>query len=134
MAQHSFQCKVISPEQEVLSVEAASAVFPAYDGEIGILVGRAPLICSLGIGIMRITTTGGDEKRVMVDEGFAQMLNNELTLLTDRARLPENENPQEARRALETATAMPIAHAQALEARDKAIRRAKARLKLINAA
>ena len=68
MAQASsgFQCSVITPEAVVLETRASSASFPAHDGEFGILRDRAPLVCKLGIGVMRLDTPDGPQ-RVFLD-------------------------------------------------------------------
>ena len=68
-----------------MDCEASFVVFPAHDGEMGILKGRAPLVCKLGIGALRVEASDG-EKTLYVDGGFAQMLGNDLTILTAAAR------------------------------------------------
>ena len=84
----TFNCSVVTPERAVLECEATFAALPAHDGEIGILFNRAPLLCRLGRGKLRIES--GDEKHVlMVAGGFAEMVANRLTVLTEEATLPE---------------------------------------------
>ena len=55
-----------------------------YDGELGVLPGRAPLIGRLGYGELRIAR-GGETRRFFVDGGFAQVRANMVTVLTGRA-------------------------------------------------
>ena len=91
----SFHCSVVTPERAVLECEAKFVALPAWDGEVGILKGRAPLLCKLGIGRLRIETP--DEKHVLfVDGGFAEMLGDQLTILTEDARVPEELDRQTA--------------------------------------
>ena len=40
----SFQCVVVTPEQQVLDESCVQVILPAYDGEIGIRTDRAPLL------------------------------------------------------------------------------------------
>ena len=46
----SFQCTVVTPEQQVLDETVTQAILPAHDGQMGILTGRAPLLVKLGVG------------------------------------------------------------------------------------
>src|SRR5439155_1110249 len=49
-----LQCVVVTPERAVVDEEADFVALPLYDGEIGILPGRAPLVGRLGYGELRI--------------------------------------------------------------------------------
>ena len=40
----AFQCVVVTPERGLLDQAADFVVLPMYDGELGVLPGRAPLI------------------------------------------------------------------------------------------
>ncbi len=75
---------VITPEQQVLAVQADSVSIPAHDGELGILHDRAPIMCELGIGQLRYSQ-GGQTKRLFIDAGFAQVFDNHVTVLTQDA-------------------------------------------------
>lgn len=76
---------VITPEAQVVDVRATGVVIPAHDGLIGILYNRAPLLCELGKGTLRIDATDGMQRFVNIEGGFAQVLNNEVVVLTDKA-------------------------------------------------
>ena len=82
VADKTFTCTVLTPERKVLETAATFAAIPAYDGEVGILHDRAPLLCRLGVGILRLDTPAGAQ-RIFVDAGFAEMLDNRLTVLTE---------------------------------------------------
>lgn len=84
---------VITPERQVLSETADAVVVPAHDGEVGVLRDRAPLVCELGIGQLRYTQAGRTH-RLFIDGGFAQVLDNHVTVLTARA-LPAEAVTQE---------------------------------------
>ena len=45
---------VISPEATLYEGDAPSLVAPAYDGEVGILTGHAPMVIVLGKGTLRV--------------------------------------------------------------------------------
>ncbi len=80
-----IKCSVITPEAQVVDTTATSVVIPAHDGLIGILFNRAPLLCQLGEGTLRIDGSDGIQRRFNVQGGFAQVLNNEVTVLTEKA-------------------------------------------------
>jgi F-type H+-transporting ATPase subunit epsilon len=77
-----LKVSVISPEAVLFEGETESVVAPAYDGEVGILTGHAPLMALLGNGELRL---GGAGKRFNVNGGFMQVLNNEVRVVTEKA-------------------------------------------------
>ena len=78
----SFQCTVVTPEQQAMDESVEQVVLPAHDGQVGILTGRAPLLVKLGVGAMRVDLAGGGRKVFLVDGGVAQMRDDKLTVLT----------------------------------------------------
>lgn len=75
---------VISPEATVYEGPATSVVAPAFDGEVGILTGHAPLITALGEGTLRVEGDGGT-RRFAVAGGFLQVVENHVRVVTERA-------------------------------------------------
>lgn len=125
----TFHCSVITPERAVLETEATFVAFPAHDGEVGILPGRAPLLFKMGIGELRVESPEGNH-RFFVDGGFAQMVENRLTLLTEIARAVEELDRTEAQRALAAAREMPMISDAEFAARQRAVRSAETQLRL----
>jgi F-type H+-transporting ATPase subunit epsilon len=124
----AVQCVVVTPERAVLDEAADFVALPMYDGELGVLRGRAPLIGRLGYGELRIRRDG-DIRRYYVDGGFAQVRNNVVTVLTPRAVRAEDINEAEATRALQAALAPATTpEAQAAHLRDQ--ERARAQLRV----
>jgi F-type H+-transporting ATPase subunit epsilon len=78
-----LKVSVISPEAVLFQGETDSIVAPAYDGEIGILTGHAPLMALLGEGQLRLGTGSGT--RFNVSGGFMQVLNNDVRVVTEKA-------------------------------------------------
>src|SRR6185437_1419499 len=93
----SFQCVVVTPEQQALDESAAQVIVPAWDGETGILTDRAPLLVKLGIGVLRVDLASGSTRKFMIDGGIAQMKDNRLTILTSYAVAAEDIDVQAAR-------------------------------------
>lgn len=129
MAEHTFHLSVVTPERVVLETEARSVVLPAYDGQLGILAHRAPLLARLGGGRLIAETAEGEEV-YFVDGGFAQMVDNRLTVLSEQASRPEEIDRDAARRSLEEALALPASDQAAQAAKARAVASARARLRL----
>jgi F-type H+-transporting ATPase subunit epsilon len=75
---------VISPEAVLFEGETDSVVVPAFDGEVGILTGHAPMMTLLGKGTLRI---GGGERRFAIEDGFLQVVDNQVRVVTERAKV-----------------------------------------------
>jgi len=122
-----LQCVVVTPERALLDEQADFVALPMYDGELGVLPGRSPLIGRLGYGELRIRR-GQETRRFFVDGGFAQVRANTVTVLTGRALKAEEIDAAEAERTLhETRSA---ATPEATEALHKARERARAQLRV----
>jgi F-type H+-transporting ATPase subunit epsilon len=76
---------VISPESTLFEGTATSVVAPAFDGEVGILTGHAPMITALGRGTLRVEGDGA-ARRFVVEGGFLQVVDNHVRVVTERAR------------------------------------------------
>ena len=61
---------VVTPQREVWAGEAEMVIARGVDGEVGILVGHAPLLIQLAVGPLRIIQEGATELRAVVDGGF----------------------------------------------------------------
>jgi F-type H+-transporting ATPase subunit epsilon len=75
---------IISPEATVFEGEADMVVAPAWDGEVGVLRGHAPMLVLLGAGEMRITKEGALQ-RFHVAGGFMQVDDDVVTVLSESA-------------------------------------------------
>src|SRR5437764_2806623 len=102
----TLQCVVVTPERALLDETVDFVALPMYDGELGVLPGRAALIGRLGPGELR-TRRGADTARFFVDGGFAQVHNNIVTVLTPRAMKAAEINAAAAEQALEAAKGVP---------------------------
>jgi F-type H+-transporting ATPase subunit epsilon len=79
-----LKVSVISPEAVLFEGESDSVVAPAYDGEVGILTGHAPLMALLGEGELRLGR-GGSAQRFSVKGGFMQVLRDHVRVVTEKA-------------------------------------------------
>ena len=121
----TFHCTVITPEQAVLEAEATFVAFPAFDGEMGVLPHRAPILAKLGAGELRVESPAG-EQRFFVNGGFAQMVDDKLTILTEEARPKSSLDPAKAAAELQAALALEAHDEPHAFARERALTRARA--------
>jgi F-type H+-transporting ATPase subunit epsilon len=121
-----LRCVVVTPERALLDAEVDFVALPMYDGELGVLPGRAALIGRLGPGELR-TRQGAETLRFFVDGGFAQVHNNIVTVLTPRALRAEEIKATAAEQALEAAKDL----RGSADDRLKAEARARAQLRLV---
>jgi F-type H+-transporting ATPase subunit epsilon len=124
----TLQCVVVTPERTVLDEPVDFVALPLYDGELGVLPGRAPLIGRLGPGELR-TRRGAQTRRFFVDGGFAQVKANVVSVLTPRAQPAEAIDPAAAERALEESRTR-AATPEAQEGQLRAQKRARAQLRV----
>ncbi|MBV8201046.1 MAG: ATP synthase F1 subunit epsilon [Acidobacteria bacterium] len=126
---NTFHVSVITPERAVLEGDATFAAVPAHDGELGILHNRAPLLYRLGAGLLRLDMTEG-KRALFVAGGFAQMVENRLTILTEVAKDVDQLDRAAAERALADAQAMQGVTDAEFDARQRAVASARAQLRL----
>ncbi len=124
-----LQCAIVTPEAKAFEGPVDFVALPAHDGEIGILPDRAPLLCKLGIGVLRIRKDD-QIQRWFVDGGFAQVVDNRLTVLSQQAMRADAVDRAAAERALDEARHMKGTDDAARASRNAAIARARAKLKL----
>ena len=124
----TVQCVIVTPERAVLDEAADFVALTMFDGELGVLPGRAPLIGRLGFGELR-TRRGQETRRFFVDGGFAQVRANVVTVLTPKATRAEDIDTAAATRALEAANA-PGHSPEEQAARLKDQERARAQLRV----
>ncbi|MEX2026220.1 MAG: ATP synthase F1 subunit epsilon [Pirellulaceae bacterium] len=125
----SLKCEIVTPEAAVLSTKAEFIALPLYDGELGVLPRHSPMIGRLGFGELRITT---DERvlRYYVDGGFVQVVNNSVSVLTNRALPVEKVDGAAAAEQLAAAIKMPASGAEAMAIRERRIAQARGQLRI----
>jgi len=124
-----LRCVVVTPEKTVLEAEADFIALPLSDGETGISPGHAPMIGKMGYGELRLQF-GGGTSRYYVDGGFVQVLDNVVSLLTQRAMSVDLINEAAAQEQLTAAIKKPTTTTELIEIRDRAIEQARAMIRV----
>jgi F-type H+-transporting ATPase subunit epsilon len=90
----TFNFELVSPERVLFSGDVDAVVLPATEGDMTVLAGHAPTMTALKTGFLVITSNPGNGRRILVRGGFADINQNGLTVLAERA-LPAEELTQD---------------------------------------
>ena len=107
--QKTFHCSLIDPMGKLFDCRAASVVLPAHDGQIGILYNHMPMLCELGLGIMRVTAVGEDQYKgcfegevsFFIDGGFALIAANSVMVVAYDALALQDLKPDRLEAVIE---------------------------------
>jgi F-type H+-transporting ATPase subunit epsilon len=76
--------EIVTPESKSFSDDVDSVVIPGVEGELGVLPMHAPLMTLLEPGELRVMKNG-EETRLAVGEGFVEITQEKIAVLTDMA-------------------------------------------------
>jgi F-type H+-transporting ATPase subunit epsilon len=96
--------RVVAPDKTVWDSEADEVILPSTTGQLGILSGHAPLLSALDIGVMRVRP-GKEWVAIALMGGFAEVENNEVTILVNGAERGDKIDKEAARTAFTEAEA-----------------------------
>ena len=130
MADKTLQLVLVTPETTLLDEPVQALRFPLFDGQAGILPGRAPVVGRLGYGELRVTGSDGENRSFYVDGGFEQVKGSVVSLLTNRAIPVDQIDSAEAKALLEKSRAIIAKGDSEIAAKDRDQERARRMLKL----
>lgn len=87
---------LVTPETTLIDEPVRSLRFPLFDGQMGVLPGRAPVVGRLGAGELKIDLAAGGIRRYFIDGGFLQIKGAVVSLLTHRAIPAEEIDSEQA--------------------------------------
>jgi F-type H+-transporting ATPase subunit epsilon len=76
--------EIVTPEAKTFSDNVDSVVIPGVEGELGVLPMHTPLMTLLEPGELRVMRNG-EEIRLAVGEGFVEITQEKIAVLTDMA-------------------------------------------------
>jgi F-type H+-transporting ATPase subunit epsilon len=82
-----LKLQVVTPTRTVVNSEADSVELPGELGYLGILPGHTPLITVLKTGVLAYKN-GSVERALAIAAGFAEISNDNVTVLADSAEEP----------------------------------------------
>ncbi len=125
-----MKCLVVTPEETAVEEVVTFVALPLYDGQIGLSQNHAPMIGRLGYGELRLNCQGGQTKRYYVDGGFVQVVDNVVSVMTNRAIPAKDLNAEEVEAALNEARTMKATTDEAFELRDRTVVQTRAQLRI----
>jgi F-type H+-transporting ATPase subunit epsilon len=99
----SLTVRVIAPDKTVWDGTADEVILPSTTGQVGILTGHAPIITALDVAVMQVKSGKDKWTKIALMGGFAEVDDNEVTVLVNGAELGENIDTQEAKSLLAAA-------------------------------
>lgn len=120
---------LVTPETTLVDTPARSIMLPLFDGQFGVLPGRAPAVGRLGTGELRFDGDGGTQ-RYFIDGGFLQIKGSVVTVLTHEAKPTSALSADAAQQALEQANQLVATTNEAAAAKQHAQERARRMLAL----
>ena len=99
----TFGLKIIASDRIFYEGRCRKLILPAPDGEIGILANHENAVIALGVGNARLEYKENQWAEVALGEGFAEIVNNRVTILVDTAERPDEIDVRRAEEAKERA-------------------------------
>ena len=123
--------EIVTPEKRAFVGDVDEVIVPGSEGELGILPHHAPLISTLGQGVLRLKR-GGQEEEFAIFGGFLQVRPDRVVVLAEMADMASEidlARAERARHEAERALEGAIEPADLAEAR-AALQRALIRIRL----
>jgi F-type H+-transporting ATPase subunit epsilon len=84
-----------------VDTDATSIVLPGQAGVMEVLPGAAPLMTAIGAGLLTVRGGGEGDQTFVVARGFAEVLPDRVTVLTEYAEMPDAVDKQAAQQLLD---------------------------------
>ena len=124
----ALRCVVVTPERTQLDREAEYVSLPMFDGELGVMQGRAPMIGRLGYGTMKLQTAAGPE-RYYIDGGFAHVEGDVVNVITGKAVPADLLDSEESRNALQESLDLPAKTPEESQLKSIAVMKARGQVR-----
>lgn len=80
-----IQFELVSPEEKLISEPVKMATIPGEEGMFGVLAGHASLVASLKPGVVTLTLENGENRKIFITGGFADVTGTLCTILAEEA-------------------------------------------------
>lgn len=99
---NTVQVDIVTPERKVYEGQVRMVIAKGLEGELGVLLGHAPLVTPLKTGVLRLLLEN-TEQVLAVSGGFLEVRPDKVTILAETAELPDEIDVDRAQRAKEKA-------------------------------
>ncbi|MEM6633507.1 MAG: ATP synthase F1 subunit epsilon [Bacteroidota bacterium] len=81
-----FQLEIVTPEGKAFEGTVEKATVPGIEGSFQVLFNHAPIISTLGKGVVKVETEAGKSLSYAIEDGVAEVLNNKMVVLVESLR------------------------------------------------
>ncbi|HJA06368.1 MAG TPA: ATP synthase F1 subunit epsilon [Candidatus Mediterraneibacter pullicola] len=99
----TFGLKIIASDKVFYEGRCRKLTIPAPDGEMGILPNHENMVIAIAVGIAYMEAEEGKRQDIALGQGFAEIVNNRVTLIVDTAENPEDIDVRHAEEQRERA-------------------------------
>jgi len=79
---------ILTPDKKLFVGTAERLSAPGTDGEFEVLNDHAPMVSSLGVGMVVVTTSARETTSVEISGGFIEVLDNKVSMLVQQGTTP----------------------------------------------
>jgi len=113
---NTLRLEIVTPLEKAFSDDVAMVVLPGVEGEMGIYPMHIPVMTEIKTGVLKIVKDG-QESDFAVGEGFVEIAQDHVTVLTDMAIVESAIDERAVEKAIERAQAA-LRNAEALNAEE----------------
>ena len=99
----TFGLKIIASDKVFYEGRCRKLMIPAPDGEMGLLPNHENMVIAIAVGIAHMEAEEGVWQDIALGQGFAEVVNNRVTLIVDTAERPEDIDVRHAEEQRERA-------------------------------
>ena len=99
---NTIKLEIVTPKSVVYSEEVSMVSLPGRQGDMGIYPNHVPLMTKVNAGEIEVTREGQKEL-LAVGDGFAEIMPEKISILTDMAALEAEIDEAKAEEALKAA-------------------------------
>lgn len=96
---NELELSIVTPERAVYNGTVSEVVIPGIVGELGVLPGHLPLLTSIGMGDLAVKIDGA-VRHFFIEGGYAEILPNKVSILTEACDGVDDLDVASARAAL----------------------------------
>src|SRR5690554_3981290 len=96
----TLQLEVMTPKKTVFSEPVNDVILPGFLGQMDILPDHLPMLSMLAVGEM-IVTQGEKKRHFLVEQGYVEVFNDRVTMLTEGCNDMSDIDIERARHDLE---------------------------------
>lgn len=100
---NTFFLRIVAADKVFFAGHALNVILPSVDGELSVMAHHADMMAAVEAGELRYQDAQGEWHEAAVGNGFAQVINNRVTMLVMFAERPEDIDVIRAREAKEQA-------------------------------